>query len=171
MILRRFLGLAWIALLLAGRCAGQTPAAADPLAPIAWMAGDWEAEAKPGTPNSATIQVVNHYQTILNGRALSMETTFNGAERYRGMIGYDPARKAVTFWYLMTTGESTSGTVTPMDGYAMFDFMVTSAAGKSTHAQVHITRLDADHYRWEFFADPRGAGMAKLFDIRYRRLK
>jgi hypothetical protein len=141
------------------------------MAPIAWIAGDWEAEAKDLRATGATTKVVNHYRPILGGKAMELETTFNGNERYRGMIGYDPAKKSVAFWYLMTTGESTSGTVTGEDGYALFDFTVTTLQGKGAHLQVHIVRLDPDHYRWEMYADPKGAGMGKLFEISYRRVK
>jgi hypothetical protein len=165
----RSLMVAMMLLASAGRAFGQAPAS-DPMAPIAWIAGDWEAEAK-GPASAATTRVVNHYHAVLGGKALELETTFNGNERYRGMSGYDPARKTVGFWYLMTTGESTAGTMTGEDGYALFDFNVTSLEGKSSHLQVHIVHVDADHYRWEMYANPRGAGMSKLFEIAYKRVK
>jgi hypothetical protein len=159
---------AMVLLLGVGRGWGQQSAPVDPMGTIAWMAGDWEAEAKGPAPNAPVIKVVNHYRPMLGGKALSVETTFNGADRYRGMIGYDPAKKAVAFWYLMTTGESTEGTVAPGEGFSLFDFNVTSAEGKSTHAQVHIAKVDADHYRWEYYAGPV---MGKLFEIEYKRVK
>jgi hypothetical protein len=163
-----FAGVLLLALAARGWAQPAAAPAGDPLAMISWIAGDWEAEAKGTAATTSTVKVVNHYHSMLNGKALSVETTFNGAERYRGMIGYDPARKTVAFWYLMTTGESTLGTVSQGDGFALFDFNVTTAAGKSTHAQVHIARMDAEHYRWEFYAGPT---MGKLFEIVYKRVK
>ena len=153
------------------RAQGGTPPQADPMASIAWLAGDWEAEPKGAAANSSNTKVAYHFRPALNGKELSVEATFNGVGRFQGMIGYDPARKSVAVWYLTTTGESTTGTMTAEDGYALFDVAVTSLEGKSTHLQVRIVHVDADHYRWEIYADPRGTGMAKLFETSYRRLK
>ena len=148
---------------------GQAAQQNDGMASIAWLAGDWEAE-RPGA-STATTKVAYHFHTILGGKAMSIETTFNGNPRFEGMIGYDPARKSVAVWYLTATGESTSGTMTPTDGAALFDLTVTSLEGKSSHLQVHVVHVDADHYRWEIYADPKGTGMSKLLETSYHRVK
>jgi hypothetical protein len=143
----------------AGRAGGQPVQQNDPMATIAWLAGDWEAE-RPGA-STATTKVAYHFHTILGGKAMSVD----------GMIGYDPARKSVAVWYLTATGESTSGTMTPGDAGPQFDLTVTSLEGKSSHLQLHIVHVDADHYRWEIYADPKGTGMSKLLETSYRRVK
>jgi hypothetical protein len=141
------------------------------MAPIAWLAGDWEAEPKAPVANAATSKVAYHFHPILGGTAMSVETTFNGSGRFQGMIGYDPARKSVAVWYLTATGDSTTGTMSPGDGFAQFDLVVTSLEGKSTRLQLHIVHVDADHYRWEIYADPHGTGMTKLVETAFRRVR
>jgi hypothetical protein len=158
-------------LALVGRSQAQNPNQADPMSSIAWLAGDWEAEPKGAAASSSNTRVAYHFHPVLGGRELTLEATFNGMGRFQGMIGYDPARRSVAVWYITTTGESSAGLMTPEDGYSLFDINVTSLEGKTTHLQVRIVHVDADHYRWEIYADPKGTGMAKLFETSYRRLK
>jgi hypothetical protein len=159
-----------LALAAFGNSSGQTSPPIDTVAAIAWLAGDWEPE-RSVTASGATPKVIYHFRSIVNGRALSLQTTFNGSERFQGMIAYDPARKSVAVWYLTSTGESTAGTMTEADGTASFDLTTTTLDGKSSHLQLHIVHVDADHYRWEVYTDPRGSGMTKLFDQTYHRIK
>jgi hypothetical protein len=165
----RFRVMAMVLGMAAGHAGGQIAQSNDAMASIAWLAGDWEAERPPAT--TATTKVAYHFHSILGGKALSIETTFNGNPRFDGLIAYDPARKTVALWYVTATGESTTGTMTPQDGAALFDLTVTSLEGKSTHLQVHIVHVDADHYRWEIYADPKGTGMSKLLETSYHRVK
>ena len=158
-------------LLAVGRSVAQPAPAADSMASIAWLAGDWEADSKTAAVNTTTPKVAYHFHPILGGTALSIETTFNAAVRLQGLIAYDPARKSVVVWYLTASGDSTIGTMSPGDGFALFDLTVTSPEGKSTHLQLHIVHLDADHYHWEIYADAKGTGMTKLVDTAFHRVR
>jgi len=170
-MLRTMAAMGLMLVLMGSHGQGQPAPAADPMASIAWLAGDWEAEPKGAAPSSAMTKVAYHFRPVLGGKALSVETTFNGTGRFQGMIAYDPARKSVAVWYLTANGDSTEGTMTPADGFALFDLTVTSEQGKSTHLQLHIVHVDADHYRWEIYMDPNGTGMSKLLDTTFRRVK
>ncbi len=160
-----------LVLLMAVSGRGQSAPAVDPMSAVAWLAGDWTAEAQePGSTKPPT-KIVSHYRSVLGGKGMTIETSFDGVETYRGMFGYDGAKKAVAFWYVTTGGESVTGTVAPGAGYTLLDFTITKADGTGQHLQTHMTRVDGDQYRWELFADPKGTGWVKLFGLEYARVK
>jgi hypothetical protein len=150
---------------------GQVATPKDPLAAISWLSGNWQAEARePGSTKPPT-HILSHYNPVLDGKAITIETSFDGVETYRGIFGYDGEKKAVAFWYLAATGESVSGTVAPTPGYLLLDFTSTKPDGARSHLQTHLIQIDPDHYKWELYADPKGSGFVKLFDLIYSRVK
>lgn len=169
----RRLVMAFALMLMAARGWGQDAAAApaDPMALVAWMAGNWTAQASEPGSSKPPSKIESHYLPVLGGKGMSIDTSFEGKPEYHGMFGYDGARKAVAFWYVTAGSESVAGTVMPGTGYLLLDFMLTKADGEAHHLQTHITQVDADHYKWELYADPQGTGFVKLFDLMYSRVK
>lgn len=152
----------------------QVPQAAEavsPLAPIAWMAGSWAAEAKqPGAQNPS--KIFTRFTPQLDGRTMSIETSFDGKPMYQGMFAYDPALKAIAFWYVTPDGESIRGTVdTKEAGDPLFDFRMTLNNGVELHFQTRVHRVDADHYTWTLFSTSnKGTTWDKLFAVDYHRV-
>lgn len=152
----------------------QTTQKADtpsPLEPIAWMTGSWAAEAKqPGSAKAS--RILTRFTPQLDGRVMSMETTFDGQLVYQGITAYDPAKKAIALWYLTPNGESIRGTVVPKTADEhLYDFTMTLTNGIELHFQTLVHRVDADHYKWSLFTTiNKGATWDKLFEVEYHRL-
>ncbi|RZU39054.1 DUF1579 family protein [Edaphobacter modestus] len=151
---------------------GQPPKARpepSPLEPIAWMTGHWVAEAKsPGTDRVSKIDT--RYTPQMNGRTMSLETSFDGVLVYEGMFAYDPAQKAIAFWYVTPEGESIRGTVDPQpNGDQLYDFQMTLANGVSLHFRTEVHRVDPDHYVWTLFTNSEGTKWDKLIEVNYHR--
>ena len=148
----------------------QQMAATSPLAPIAWMSGTWAAEAKqPGSEKS--LKILSLFAPQLDGRTMTIETSFDGKPAYQGMFAYDPALKAIAFWYVTSDGESIRGTVDSKEtADPLFDFRMTLTNGVDLHFQTKIHRLDADHYSWTLFTTTGGATWQKLFAVDYHRV-
>jgi hypothetical protein len=149
----------------------QQTAVASPLAPIAWMSGTWAAEAKqPGSEKSA--KILSRFTPQLDGRTMSIEASFDGKAVYQGMFAYDPALKAIAFWYVTPDGESIRGTAdTKEPDDPLFDFRMTLANGVELHFQTKVHRVDTDHYSWTLFTTSSGgATWQKLFAVDYHRV-
>lgn len=151
---------------------GQTPkpqSEVSPLQPIAWMAGHWVADAK--SPGSDKVSKVDTRYTLqMNGHAMSLETSFDGILVYEGMFAYDPAQKAIAFWYVTPEGESIRGTVDPQqNGDQLYDFQMTLANGVSLHFRTLVHRVDSDHYVWTLFTNSEGTKWDKLIEVNYHR--
>ena len=163
---------AWIwlvVLVCVGVAVGQAGGGADPMAPVSWMAGKWAAEVKaPGSDK--TTSIVANYEPVLGGKMLKIQTSFDGKPSYEGMMGYDAAKQAVAFWYMTGEGESVNGTAVQDGDSVLFDFTIAKGAEPVQHLQTRLHRDDADHYTWTLFANPKGAGWAKLFDVHYHRV-
>jgi hypothetical protein len=146
------------------------PDAPSPLEPIAWLAGSWAAEAKaPGSNRSS--KILTRFTPELDGRVMLMETSFDGEPVYAGMFGYDPAQKAIGFWYVTPHGESIKGTVAPKGSDQLFDFRMTLTNGLDLHFQTTVHRVDADHYAWALFTTlNKGATWDKMFEVQYHRV-
>lgn len=149
----------------------QTAIAASPLTSIAWMAGSWVAEAKqPGAQNPS--KILTRFMPQLDGRTMSIETSFDGKPMYEGMFAYDPALKAIAFWYVTPDGESIRGTVDAKEtDDPLFDFRMTLNNGVELHFQTKVHRVDADHYTWTLFSTSnKGTTWDKLFAVDYHRV-
>jgi hypothetical protein len=135
------------------------------------MAGNWAAEAKqPGAAVSS--KILSRFTPQLDGRTMTIETSFAGRAVYQGMFGYDPAQKAIAFWYVTPDGESIRGTVDPKESSdPLFDFHMTLANGVDLHFQTKIHRVDADHYTWTLLTTMnKGTTWDKLFAVDYHRV-
>jgi hypothetical protein len=144
--------------------------AAQKMAPIAWLAGTWVAEAKePGSSNPPS-QIVARYTPKLDGTAMSIETSFDGKQAYQGMFGYDTLLKKIAFWYVTPAAESVHGTVVVNGDDSVLDFTMTGLDGDKAKLQTRMHRTDADHFLWELYADPTGSGWVKVFDVKYHRV-
>jgi hypothetical protein len=160
-------------LLVAGRMSGQSapaaPAAADPLAPIAWMAGGtWHGEVT--GPDGKLTKIDSRIERELGGKAFNFATKFDGVEQYKGFFGYDAAKKAIVFAYPSVDGSLSVGTVEQKGDSLIWDFRMTEATGTVDHFQVHAHQDGADDYTWALFA-PQGDSWTKLFDIHYHRTR
>ena len=149
----------------------QTAPAVSPLAPILWMAGSWAAEAKqPGS--SVSSKIFSRFTPQLDGRSMTIETSFDGRPVYQGMFAYDPAQKAISFWYVTPDGESIRGTVDPKEtADPLFDFLMTLTNGVELHFHTLVHRVDADHYTWTLLTTMnKGTTWDKLFAVDYHRV-
>lgn len=147
----------------------QTPANQPPSSPlslISWMQGTWTTQ---GTPSGqAPVPIEQHIASMLGGQAMSFSTFFNGVQQYEGLFAYDPAKKAIAFWYPSADGELTSGTVSRQADYLLWDFTVTSSSGEATPFQVHIKQSGPDDYDWTLFS-AAGSGWKRMFSLHYHR--
>ena len=141
---------------------------ADPLAPIIWMTGSWRAET-PTSGEGHAITIEQRISSILGGKAVAFSTTFDGVQRYQGLFAYDAARKAIVFWYPSASGELTTGTVSPQDGYLLLEFQVTDNEGATTPFQVHIKPAGADGYNWTLYGRTDSDWKAML-SLQYHRV-
>ena len=150
-----------------GLRAQVTSAAADPLAPIAWLAGGvWHGEVQ--GPDGKTTKIETRVARVLNGKALSFNSSFNGVMQYEGFFAYDAAKKAIVFTYPSADGGLAKGVVTSKDGSLLWDFDMTEANGSVNHFQVHTVQDGSDDYTWALFA-LRKDDWVKLFEIHYHR--
>jgi len=165
--------LAVLMLLVAAQMSAQSaPAprtAADPLAPVAWMAGGtWHGEAK--GPSGKLTKIDTRIERELSGKAFNFSTDFDGVQQYQGFFAYDAAKKAIVFSYPNADGSLTVGTVVPDQDSLVWDFRMTEATGSVEHYQVHVHQDGADDYTWALFA-PQGDSWSKLFEIHYHRTR
>jgi hypothetical protein len=143
------------------------PAAADPLTPVAWMAGGvWHGEVQ--GPDGKTTKIETRVQRELNGKALSFSSSFDGVMQYSGFFAYDAAKKSIVFSYPSADGGLANGTVASKDSSLLWDFQMTEANGSVSHFQVHTVQTGVDDYTWALFASKKDAWV-KLFEIHYHR--
>jgi hypothetical protein len=134
------------------------------------MAGNWAAEAKP-VGASKPYKILTKFTQQLDGRVMAMETTFDGQLVYQGMYAFDPAKKAIAFWYVTPNGESIRGTLAPKGDDHLYDFQMTLTNGIELHFQTKVHRIDNDHYTWSLFTTiNKGATWDKLFEVEYHRV-
>ncbi len=159
------------ALLASGQMRAQTPAPspADPLAPIAWMAGGaWHGEVN--GPTGKLTKIDTRIERILNGKALNFITKFDGVVQYQGFFAFDAAKKSIVFAYPSADGSLAVGTVEQKADSLIWDFRMTEATGSVDHFQVHLHQDGVDDYTWALFA-PQADSWSKLFEIHYHRTK
>jgi hypothetical protein len=143
------------------------PAASDPLAPVAWMAGGvWHGEVR--GPDGKTTKIETRVERDLNGKAFSFSSSFNGVTQYRGFYAYDAAKKAIIFSYPSADGGLVNGTVEQKESSLLWDFQVTESNGSVNHFQVHTHQDGADDYTWALFTSQKDSWV-KLFEIHYHR--
>jgi hypothetical protein len=134
-------------------------AAADPLAPIAWMAGGtWHGEIT--GPDGKPTKIDTRIDHELSGKALSFSTKFDGVVQYQGFFAYDAARKSIVFSYPSADGGLASGTVAQTGSSQVWDFTMTEATGSVGHYQVRTHQTAPDDYTWALF-QPQGDSWAK----------
>lgn len=160
-----------LTLLASGPLLGQTspaPApAADPLAPIAWMAGGTWHGAVTG-PDGKLTKIDTRIERELGGKAFNFSTSFDGVLQYQGFFAYDAAKKVIVFAYPSADGSLAEGTVAQNGDVLVWDFRMTEASGAVQHYQVHVHQDGKDDYTWTLFASQNDA-WAKLFEIHYHR--
>jgi hypothetical protein len=150
------------------QAAPATPAA-DPLAPIAWMAGGtWHGEVN--GPDGKPTKIDTRIERELAGKAFTFSTKFNGVEQYQGYFAYDAAKKALVFSYPSADGGIASGSVAQVGDSQVWDLSMTEATGSVGHFQVRTHQTGADDYTWALF-QPQGDSWTKLFEIHYHRTK
>jgi hypothetical protein len=161
--------LGFVALLITGSLSAQSAPAptADPLAPIAWMAGGtWHGEVT--GPDGKLTKIETRVERELGGKAFSFNTNFDGIPRYQGFFAYDAAKKTIVFSYPSADGSLAEGSVAQTDDMLLWDFRMTEASGAVERYQVHVHRDGADDYTWTLFA-PQNDSWAKLFEVHYHR--
>jgi len=161
---------------LAGNSVAQsqpTPAksADSPLAPVAWLVGGtWVSDVKDPDDGSVT-HVENHITWAPNHQAINFVTDFNGKPHYSGFYAYDPAKKAISFFYTSESGQLTIGTSTPdPDGKTVHqEFDVMQPDGKTQHIKSTLGRDGSDAYDFSVFMQNKAGEWAQVFKIRYER--
>jgi hypothetical protein len=149
--------------------ASPVPPVADPLAPIAWMAGGiWHGEVN--GPTGKLTRIDTRIERELGNKAFTFSTKFDGVEQYRGFFAWDAAKKTIVFSYPSADGGLASGTVTQDGGSQVWDFTLTEATGTVGHYQVHTNQTGADDYIWALF-QPHADSWTKLFEVHYHRTK
>ena len=145
----------------------SAPTAADPLTPIAWMAGGtWHGEVN--GPNGKPTHIETRIERELGGKAFNFSTKFDGVLQYQGFFAYDAAKKSIVFAYPSGDGAIAEGTVTQNSDVLLWDFHMTEASGAVEHFQVQVHRDSADDYTWSLYASQNDA-WAKLFEVHYHR--
>lgn len=150
---------------------GQASSVADPLAPVAWLAGGtWKAEV-PNPSGGASTKIEQRLERTLGGKAIRFTTKFNGVEQYEGFFAYDAAKKQIVFAYPSASGDVTTGTVAAdAGGELVMDFTISNADGTREVYQVHMKKADADDYTWSLFANA-GGKLTPMFEVKYHREK
>jgi hypothetical protein len=165
--LKQFVLFALVSFLSLGAQTTTPPATPDPLAPIAWLAGGvWRGVVQGA--DGKTTKIETHIEPILNGRAFSFSSSFNGVMQYQGFFAYDAAKKVILFSYPSADGGLANGTVEGKGGSLLWDFQMTEPDGSVGHYQVHTVQNGADDYTWSLFASQKDAWV-KLFEIHYHR--
>lgn len=104
------------------------PAAPDPLAPIVWLAGGvWRGVVQGA--DGKTTKIETHVEPMLNGKALSFSSSFNGVMQYQEFFAYDAAKKAILFSYPGADGGLANGTVESRGGSLLWDDRVKRKCG------------------------------------------
>jgi len=148
----------------------EKPSGPSPLEPISWMAGTWSAEAKPAGAAKA-YKILTRFSPQMSGRVMSMETTFDGEVVYQGMYAFEPAKKAIGYWYVTPNGESIRGTLVPQGDDQIYDFLMTLTNGIELHFQTKVHRLDPNRYTWSLFTTiNKGTSWDKLLEVEYHRV-
>ena len=156
-------------LLVAASMWAQTAAAADPLAPIAWLAGGtWHGEVT--GPSGKPAKIDTRIERELGGKAINFSTKFDGVEQYEGFFAYDAGKKTIVFSYPSADGGIASGTVAQDGDSQIWDFTMTEATGAVRHYQVHTHQTASDDYTWALFSQEAGA-WTKEFEVHYHRTK
>ena len=150
-----------------GAQTAASPAASDPLAPVAWMAGGvWHGEVQ--GPDGKATKIETRVERELIGKALCFSSSFDGVMQYRGFFAYDAEKKSIVFSYPSADGGLANGTVASKDGSLLWDFQMTEANGRVSHFQVHTDQTGSDDYTWALFALKKDAWV-KLLEIHYHR--
>jgi Protein of unknown function (DUF1579) len=142
-----------------------------PLAPVAWLVGGtWISDVKDPSDGSVT-HVENHITWAPNHQAINFVTDFDGKPHYNGFYAYDPAKKAINFFYTSESGQLTIGTSTPdTDGKTVHqEFDVMQPDGKTQHIRSTILRDGNDAYDFTVFMQNKAGEWAQVFKIRYER--
>jgi hypothetical protein len=148
----------------------QSKSAESPLAPVAWLVGGtWVSDVK-GPGDGTVTHVENHIAWSPNHQAIQFVTDFNGKPHYNGMYAYDPAKKAINFYYTSESGQLTIGTTTPdSDGKTLRqEFDIMSPNGKTDHVRSTLVRDGNDAYLFSVFEEVSG-DWKQLFQITYKR--
>jgi hypothetical protein len=150
-----------------GAQTATVPAASDPLAPVAWMAGGvWRGEVR--GPDGKTTKIETRVERELNGKALSFSSSFDGVMQYRGFYAYDAAKKTIVFSYPSADGGLANGSVEQKGDALVWEFNMTESNGSVSRYQVSTLQQGADDYTWTLFASRKDAWV-ELFAIHYHR--
>ena len=174
---RRFMRITllfWLAVFAASAFAQSKPAkpaaAAEPLAPVAWLVGGtWVSDIKDPSDGTVT-HVENRIRWAANHQAIEFNTDFNGKPHYYGFYAYNPVAKAISFYYTNSAGELTIGTATPdPDGKTLqHEFDIFHPDGKTGHIRSTVVRDGNDAYWFAVFLQKDGEWKQE-FKIRYER--
>ncbi len=151
--------------------AAPAKSADSPLAPVAWLVGGtWVSDVKDPDDGSVT-HVENHITWAPNHQAINFVTDFDGKPHYSGFYAYDPAKKAISFFYTSESGQLTIGTSTPdPDGKTVHqEFDVMQPDGKTQHIKSTLGRDGNDAYWFSVFMPSKTGEWAQVFKIRYER--
>ncbi len=152
--------------------------AANPLSILAWLVGDWHAvsESKAGSKHS--LKTGSRFRSELAGRMMTLTMSHAEHSIMNGMFAYDGAKKAVVFLYVVSNPEDTmsedngtlvAGVVKTEQESLLLDGTATRPDGATGHVQTRVERIDANHYRWDVYADYPGERLQKLNEIVFAR--
>ena len=141
------------------------------LTPVAWLVGGtWVTDVKDPSDGSTT-HVENRIRWAPNHQAIEFNTNFNGKPHYNGFYAYDPAKKAINFFYTSESGQLTIGaSAADADGKTVHqEFDVMQPDGKTQHIKSTLVRDGNDAYDFSVFMQNKAGDWAQVFKIRYER--
>ncbi len=141
--------------------------AENPLAPVAWLVGDWHTTA--GPPGEKPTEIDNHIYWSETKTAIFFVTRFNGVPHYSGMYAYDPEAKHVSFWYVDTDGNFSKGTAR-LDGQRLVqELTIAHPNGNADPLVSYIDRTGGDDkYHWQVL---RPGETKPMLELDYTRKK
>jgi hypothetical protein len=139
--------------------------APNPLAPIAWVVGDWHATAQP--PDGKPVQIDSHIYWSETRTAIFFVTRFDGQPHYSGMYAYDTARKQIAFWYVDSDGNFTQGVARTEGRRMVQEFTGTKTDGTAQSLRSYLDpAADGKSYHWQVL---RGDDPRPLIQLDYTR--
>jgi hypothetical protein len=157
-------------LLLLAPTAGR---AADPLAELGWLVGDWTADLAPPKGDPLTVNV--SYSWAIHRKSFDYAIVFKTKDgevaQYAGHFYWHPGAKEIRMLQIDRGGQVTEATLTAAgDGKWTQKNRLTRADGSTQEQRAELTRLGDDTFLFRAFV-PKGDEWVEGLKVQYRRVK